>query len=222
MTTYYTARDHSGRLSIGAATSNKARGPYKDLGRPLVRDSRTGVIDSTHFRDSSGKHYLVWKLDGNDIGKPTPIYVQELGKDGLSLVGSPTEILTNDRGWEGINIEAPSVVHHEGYYYMFYSGNMYNTPNYAVGVARSKSPMGPFEKAPAPILQSSEHWVGPGHGGPANVDGQEYFVYHAWPAGHVGEQRMVLADKLQWVDGWPTIGNGMPSGKPPPASPVTP
>ena len=214
---YYTARDQSGKLSLGAATSDKASGPYKDLGRPLLQDPRTGVIDSTHFKDSSGKHYLVWKLDGNDIGKPTPIYVQELAKNGLGLVGQPKEILTNDRHWEGINIEAPSVVHRDGYYYLFYSGNMYNTSKYAVGVARSTSPMGPYEKAPAPILESSEHWVGPGHGGPARVEGQDYFVYHAWPAGRVGDQRMVLADKLQWEDGWPKIGNGMPSGSPPPA-----
>jgi beta-xylosidase len=117
-------------------------------------------------------------------------------------------------------VEGPSVVKHGGYYYIFYSGNMYNTDKYAVGVARSRSPTGPYEKAPTPILQSSPNWVGPGHGGPANVNGESRFVYHAWPKGRVGEARMVLSDKLQWVDGWPKIGNGMPSGAPPAASPA--
>jgi arabinan endo-1,5-alpha-L-arabinosidase len=216
---YYTARDNSGKLSIGAAISDHANGPYKDIGRPLVQDPRTGVIDATHFRGADGKQYLVWKLDGNDIGKPTPFYVQQLTRNGLGLVGKPTQIITNDRDWEGINVEAPSVMRRDGYYYLFYSGNMYNTDKYAVGVARSTSPLGPWEKAPEPILQSSANWVGPGHGGPAHVNNEEYFVYHAWPAGRVGDQRMVLADKLTWENGWPKIGNGQPSGAPPPPPP---
>lgn len=214
---YYTARDANGRLNIGAAFAKHVNGPYTDLGRPLVHDTRTGVIDPTHFRDpQSGKHYLVWKLDGNDVKQPTPIYIQEMAPDGRALVGKPRELIRNDQAWEGINVEAPSMVHHDGYYYLFYAGNMYDTDKYAVGVARSRSPLGPFEKAAAPILQSSAAWVGPGHGGPVTVRGQEYFVYHAWPKGKVGDQRMVLADELTWKDGWPLIGKGTPSGAPPP------
>ena len=44
------------------------------------------------------------------------------------------------------------MVAHGGVYYLFYSGNAYDTSRYAVGVAQSASVLGPFTKAPAPIL----------------------------------------------------------------------
>ena len=212
---YYTARDHTGRLSIGAASANDIRGPYKDLGKPLIRDDRTGVIDSNLFHDSKGQAHLVWKLDGNDVGKHTPIYVQKVSSDGMKLEGARHKILTNDQTWEGPLVEAPWVVQHGEYYYMFYSGNMYNTDRYATGVARARSPYGPYEKLPAPVLHSNSEWAGPGHGTIVRKNGQDYYVYHAWKADKIGDPnpRMVLMDPVQWgPDGWPKIGNGTPGG----------
>jgi beta-xylosidase len=211
---YYTARDHSGRLSIGAAWSKDVRGPYTDLGRPLIRDHRTGVIDSNLFKDDKGRPYLVWKLDGNDVNKPTPIYVQRLSPDGMKLEGARQKLITNDQKWEGPLVEAPWVVKRGEYYYMFYSGNMYNTDRYATGVARSRSPFGPYEKQPEPVLRSNGHWAGPGHGAIIQKDGKDFYVYHAWKADKIGDPnpRMVLMDRVDWSGGWPKIGDGTPSG----------
>jgi beta-xylosidase len=211
---YYTARDHSGRLSIGAAWAKDVRGPYTDLGRPLIRDHRTGVIDSNFFKDDKGRPYLVWKLDGNDVNKPTPIYVQRLSPDGMKLEGSRQKLITNDQKWEGPLVEAPWVVKRGEYYYMFYSGNMYNTDRYATGVARSRSPFGPYEKQPEPVLRSNGHWAGPGHGAIIQKDGKDFYVYHAWKADKIGDPnpRMVLMDQIDWDGGWPKIGDGTPSG----------
>ena len=35
-----------------------------------------------------GTPHLIWKDDGNAVGEPTPIWIQELADDGLSLRGS--------------------------------------------------------------------------------------------------------------------------------------
>ena len=43
-----------------------------------------------------------------------------------------------------------------GWYTLFYSGNAYNTPHYAIGVARAQAITGPWETNPKnPILQSA-------------------------------------------------------------------
>ena len=58
-----------------------------------------------------------------------------------------------------------------GWYFLFYSANGYDsvntdgTCNYAVGVARSRSPKGPFVKYPLPVMHSvaPDAFTGPGH-----------------------------------------------------------
>ena len=45
--------------------------------------------------------------------------------------------IQNDQPWEGPVVEAPFMWKHGGQYYLFYSGNGYVTPEYAVGYAVS-------------------------------------------------------------------------------------
>lgn len=47
---YYTARDKTGKLTIGAATAVNIYGPFNDKGSPLVRNASEGVIDATVLR----------------------------------------------------------------------------------------------------------------------------------------------------------------------------
>jgi arabinan endo-1,5-alpha-L-arabinosidase len=205
---YFTARHQDGALSIGAAVSDVAEGPYADAGQPLVHESM-GMIDASRFEDEVGNGYLVWKADGNAVGQPTPIYVQALAADGLSLAGDRVAVITNDLSWEGGVVEGPFVVRRDGTYFLFYSGNAYYNGTYAVGVARSASPFGPYEKHGAPILRSSADWIGPGHCSVVDApDGDSYVVYHAWQAGHVngsGDGRLTLVDRIVWDGGWPSV-----------------
>lgn len=55
----------SGILCIGVGTANKITGPYTDIGKPLIRDVTVGSIDCTILKLDDGRHYLVWKDDGN-------------------------------------------------------------------------------------------------------------------------------------------------------------
>ncbi|WP_224250083.1 glycoside hydrolase family 43 protein [Hyalangium gracile] len=204
---YYTARHSNGKLSIGAATSASALGPFTDLGRPLVHDTAMGMIDATYFKDTAGTPYLVWKADGNAVGQATPIYGQQLSADGLSLVGTRRTLISNNLAWEGGVVEAPWVVARGGYYYLFYSGNAYYNSTYAVGVARATSPLGPYTKLGAPILKTGAGWVGPGHNSVVTGPGGDtYMVYHAWDSAHT--DRMMLVDAITWPNGWPAVPEG--------------
>lgn len=209
---YYVAQHQDGPLTIGVATANRAQGPYTDH-EPLVGQA-AGSIDPTPVTDESGRRYLIWKEDGNSRGLPTTIWVQPLSEDGLSLAGEARAILSNDTPWEGGVIEAPSVIKHGDYYYLFYSGNACCGLNckYAVGVARARSIMGPWEKfAGNPIMKSNASWRCPGHGSAVSTaDGRTYYLYHAY-AKHdsIFVGRQTLLDEIRWdASGWPSINDG--------------
>lgn len=209
---YYTARGDDGKLAIGAMTSDSPLGPWTEIDAPLVHDPGMGMIDASTFVDADGTRYLTWKADGNALGKPTPIFVQELAPDGVTLVGARTEVLRNTLGWEDNLVEGPYVVHRDGWYYLVYSANAYYDGRYATGVARSRSPLGPWEKKGEPILSTGGDFAGPGHGSVVQgPDGRDWFVYHAYAKDDFEGGRMVLIDPIDWENGWPSIGNGHPS-----------
>ena len=211
---YFSAKHTDGTLAVGAASASSPLGPFVDRGQPLVHKSGMGTIDASEATDGNGKPYLLWKDDGNASGKPTPIWAQPLAADGMSLLGTPTELITNDQSWEGALVEGPFLVRRGGKYWLFYSGNAYYDGRYAVGVARADSLLGPYTKAPGPIVVSDAAWVGPGHCSVVDVPGAgDWLVYHAWQAGHVngpGDGRLVLVDAIDWSGAWPSVP-GAPS-----------
>ena len=211
---YFSAKHTDGTLAVGAASASSPLGPFVAGGQPLVHKSGMGTIDASEITDADGTPYLLWKDDGNASGKPTPIWAQRLAADGLSLVGTPTQLITNDQTWEGALVEGPFLVRRGGAYWLFYSGNAYYDGRYAVGVARADSLLGPYTKAPGPIVVSDAAWVGPGHCSVVDVPGAgDWLVYHAWQAGHVngpGDGRLVLVDAIDWSGAWPSVP-GAPS-----------
>ena len=189
---YYTVREQrSGRQSISIASADRPEGPFVDTsdGPLIFQLDRGGSIDPSPFVDVDGTRYLLWKSDDNAFDRPSSLWGQRLTPDGLTLTGAPSELLRHDRGWESPLIEAPSMVHVSGRYYLFYSANWWGSPNYAIGYAIGRSPLGPFTKVTrrGPWLCSSGQAAGPG--------GQEFFTdasgvlriaYHAWMPGAVG------------------------------------
>lgn len=203
---YFSAWAKGGTFAIGAGTSDSPTGPFTDLGKPLLTAPHPGVIDAHYFRRSNGEHYLLWKIDGNAVGQSTPIRIQPLAADGLSLTGSPTTILSNTLAWEGGLVEGAFMIEEGNYFYLFYSGNGYGSTRYGVSVARSTSPLGPFSKLGDKLLGSNAAWSGPGHGSIVRgTDGGWVHVYHSWVAGQVngGPGRVVLVDRVQ--GGWPRL-----------------
>ncbi|EXJ80384.1 hypothetical protein A1O1_08528 [Capronia coronata CBS 617.96] len=164
---------------VGAATSRNVMGPYAPLDHPIACPdilTKGGAIDPDGFQDpATGKRYVVYKTDGNSIGHggscnngiapivPTPIMLQEVGSDGISLVGDAIQILDRD-DFDGPLIEAPSLHRsEEGIYFLFFSSNCYTTPKYDVSYATATSIYGPYTKSGRPLLVTSDaDLVGPG------------------------------------------------------------
>lgn len=210
---WYTARDRSGTLCIGVASASRPGGTWTDLGRPLVRDTRVGQIDPAVLTTLDGELVLYGKTDGNGCRprRPSVIWGQRMGADGCSLRGPRVPLITNDCDWEGAIVEAPCAIMRHGRCYLFYSGNAFHDHRYAVGVARGPSALGPFEKREDPLLCSGEHWRGPGHGVVVSDGAQDWFLYHAWARGRVGEPhpRQLLRARIVWEsDGWPRLVPG--------------
>jgi hypothetical protein len=187
---FYTARDTStGTQCIGRAVSVSPLGPFvdSDLGPVICQSSVGGSIDPSIFTDSGGNSYLIWKSDGNSNSELAGLWSEPLDS-GLNLTGSPSLLLVNGgQSWQGSIIEGPDMVQANGAYYLFYSGNDYDTANYAVGYTTCATPSGPCTNISYnPVLSTSEGMSGPGgesfFTGPS---GQLLMAFAAWP-GAVG------------------------------------
>lgn len=210
---YYTARETaSNRLAVAVATADHPAGPWTDHGPMIAQEA--GSIDGVPFTDEKGVRWLIWKEDGNSKKRPTPLWISRLSEDGTKFVGEKKEILRNDAPWEGAVVEGPFVVRRGGYYYLFYAGSACcgRNCNYAVGVARAKDMLGPWEKAPTnPIMAGNGAWRCPGHGSiVSDPQGRHWFLYHAYAQqGFVATGRQMLLDEVVFgADGWPTINAG--------------
>ncbi len=210
---YYVGREKDGPLGVAVATADKPSGPYTDHG-PLIAQA-DGSIDPVPTIDENGKRYLVWKEDGNSVSKPTIIWAQPLSEDGTKLLGEAKELIRNDTDWEGALVEGPFILRHGNWFYLFFSGSGCCGPgcNYAFGVARSHSLLGPWEKDPFnPIIAGNNQWKCPGHGSIVADDrGRFWLLYHAYSAASsVFTGREAILDEVKFgADAdWPAINNG--------------
>jgi arabinan endo-1,5-alpha-L-arabinosidase len=223
---YFSAKpdvsDERHGLCLAVATANSPLGPFVDIGRPLQCGEGFVNIDPMAFDDPvTGKRLLYW---GSGFA---PIKVQELGPDRISFApaSAPTDLVwpNSVKGQFPVLVEGAWVIRRGDYYYLFYSGDNCcgAKANYAVMVARSRSATGPFEtleqatgKPHSIILEKRGNWVAPGHNSiVTDRSGQDWIVYHAvdarQPRGkatdEVNTRRVMLIDRIAWVDGWPVI-----------------
>lgn len=159
----YTANEN-----IAVASSNSPLGPFKSESKePIIKTGNQ--IDPFIFIDEDGKKYLyhVRLTNGNRI------FVAEINDDLQSIKPETlTECISGTLPWENTQnvswpvTEGPTVIKHNGLYYMMYSANDFRNPDYAVGYATSKSPLGPWEKSKdSPIIsRKNTNQNGIGHG----------------------------------------------------------
>ena len=158
---------------IGVGVSTSPFGPFIVARQPVVCDP-SGSIDPRTFVAPDGQLWLDWKSDVNaawgpaqdpDLpqNQPTVLWAQRLAPDGMTLEGSPYELLAATRPWEHKLIEAPEMVHADGRFYLFFLANPSYQDGDGIGVAVCRGPAGPCEEPYAgPILGSSPLGLGPG------------------------------------------------------------
>ena len=218
---YYVARDkETDKQCIGVGVSDVPEGPFTDPNeKPFIcQGDLGGSIDAYPFQDEDGKLYIFWKNDGNCCGLEVALWVQELSPDGLTLVGEPIKLIVRDQPWERPLIENPAMVKNGERYYLFYSGNWWESHEYAVGYAVCETVTGPCEK---PLNEPWFAFKAPvmGPGGEAfftDKEGNLWMVYHAWTGANVGYggggQRSLHID-LVTFEGDKPVTNG-PSSTP--------
>jgi len=179
-----------GEECISAATSVSPTGPFVDQSTaPLECQSQLdGSIDPSPFTAANGTSYLQWKSNGA-YGEPAELWSEQLSASGTGFASgtAPTALLAATKSWEDGVVEAPDLVQINDRYYLFYSGNDWNSANYAVGVALCNGPLGPCDTLDSPILQSGSSMAGPG-GETIFTDasGTEWMGFDAWLPGSVG------------------------------------
>lgn len=223
---YYSAEIKDKGYAIGVAIANNPEGPFIDSGKPIVQGEGFVNIDPMPFDDpKTGKKYLYW---GSGF---EPIKVRELDNNRIAFAkNSKTINVINPKKepYENL-VEGAWVIYRNNYYYMFYSGDncCSGEPLYAVMVARSKSPTGPFIKLAeafntpnSVILDKNDTWTGVGHNSVITDDkGQDWIVYHGidrknfFIPGTNQVRRPLLIDKIIYKDGWPMIENDSASTK---------
>jgi len=118
--------------------------------------------------------------------------------------------------WQAI--EAPFIVHHDGFYYLFVSFDLCcrgTNSNYKTMVGRSREVTGPYvDKNGVPMLDGggsavlvgNQRWLGPG--GESLLMGggnqkEDIIVFHAYDA--VDGSAWLQISTIAWKDGWPSV-----------------
>lgn len=214
--------------AIGLAT-NKTLDPkspdyhWDDQG-VVIRSRRNidpwNAIDPNLIIDEKGQPWLTFGSfwDG--------IQLVPLSKDDFKTpVG---DVRTIARKWnpeamkeEGVEannneIEAPFIVRHGKYYYLFASTGLCCRglrSTYRTVVGRSRHIEGPYKARDGKqmlkgggtlVAGGNEQYAGIGHCAVYHFDDEWYFVAHGYDKSLNGASKLVLK-KLQWKDGWPVL-----------------
>jgi beta-xylosidase len=211
---YYTTEETStGRECISYALGTKPGGPFVDsTPAPFICPAGGGAIDPNPFVDANGTVYLLWKnfIGATSDNPQTGVMAQQLSADGLTLVGAPQLLIGADQGWEAGVVEAPTMLGADGSYYLFYSGNDWNTASYAISYAVCTSPMGPCTKPnPGPWLTSSPTAQGPGSPSVfTDTKDATWLALHSWvgdKVGYPGGARNLFVVRFAVVNGQPVL-----------------
>ncbi|ADV65912.1 arabinan endo-1,5-alpha-L-arabinosidase [Deinococcus maricopensis] len=215
---YYAASQFGKNTSAIGLTTNKTFDPnhptrgWTDLG--IVVRSGPGdnfnAIDAARIDTPDGRAWLAFGSwwDGIKLRELDPA-------SGKLKTRNKTLYRLASRGGQGI--EAPSILQHGGYYYLFTSWDRCCAgvnSTYRIMMGRARTVTGPYtdrtgrpltDGGGTPLLTSAGRYIGPG-GQEAFHDGaRDTLAYHYYDADDAGLSKLQTAT-LRWgADGWPTL-----------------
>jgi len=217
----------SNRSCIGLATNttlDPSRPDYKWLDQGAVicsdRQNDWNAIDPNLIAEDGDRRWLTFGSFWSGIK-----VVQLDPRTGKLMAGPPHLIPLASRPVSHA-VEAPFIVHHGAYYYLFLSFDRCCQgvdSTYKVMVGRSRGVTGPYldrrgvsllEGGGSMVLASQGRVRGPGHNAVLQDGARTWFVHHFYDAEFHGARTLQIRP-LRWDnDGWPLVGEPI-SGPPP-------
>ena len=201
---YYSANEH-----LYAATATSPKGPFRQVGSyqmgGLIGNEQ--CIDSHVFFDEDSTAYIFFVRfnDGNCIWQArlsTEDYI-------TPVEGTLRKCFAVSQDWENIMArvnEGPNIIKHNHRYYLTYSGNDYQSQDYAVGYATTTNlESGAWVKYSGnPILKRWDDLVGTGHHSLFyDKEGLLRIVFHA----HYSTEK--IHDRLMYIGTMTFRGNNL-------------
>lgn len=216
------------RTGIGVAVGDSPT-KFTDKGK-LFRSTEIGVWNSIDpcFYQEKDKKYIIW-------GSFHDICIAELEDDGLAVKNFKPINNPNDAGKQkrftgatkiaGGAFEGPMIYKRGKYYYLFCSVGSCcegEKSTYKTVVGRSTNLKGPYVNKQGgdmksdnytTIIKGNDRWKGPGHNSEIITDdeGQDWLLYHSYDMNNGCNGRLLLLDKINWVNDWPEVEGGVPS-----------
>ncbi len=231
---------NAGYQSICLAVSGSPTGPFINVKAPLLQELHKDCLDPFVFRDDDGKLYLFyargWKNNNvyhelvDRTYRTSQIWVREISDD-LMTLGEPHFVTQPEDLWEfdsaydngkkewrpdgngTIWNEACNVFKHNGKYYVTYSANHVEGPEYAIGYAVADNIFGPYVKGKNnPIIKTdlSLKISGPGHSSiTTSPDGTEMFIcYHSTDPDNKDKGREYNIDRIHFEEDGTLVVDG--------------
>lgn len=159
-------------------------GPFAPTDAPIkCDDPGQGVIDPSHFTDSDGTLYYLWRRASR-----AAVFIQQFDTDtGATALGDMTMLIEAPDDDLAHITEAPyMVLSSDGTYFLFYSTGIWNQPSYTVSYATCTSALGPCTEQ-GNLLQTGDTIIGggtlTGPGGatliPTGNQDEWYMAFHA-------------------------------------------
>jgi predicted GH43/DUF377 family glycosyl hydrolase len=146
------------------------------------------------------------KMEKQLIGVAVADLSSDLGAGTWHDISISAPVLAPTLPWEEICIEAPTVVQHDGRFYMFYAGAYNNRPQ-QIGVAVSDDAIHFTRISDHPFLRNGDGgtWNQSESGHPGLLqDGINTYLFYQGNADH-GKTYYISAVRILWVNGIPQV-----------------
>ena len=214
--------------AIGLMSADRLNGRWNDEGCIVAsREKRDdwNAIDPAFVIDDDDQPWLTWGSFWDGIQLARLDSTMHLASRPVTIArrhrpGDPNAAENPTSKYAGRNaIEAPFILHHDGYYYLFVSWDYCcrgAKSNYRVAVGRSKKVSGPYldregrdmlEGGGTLFLEGDKtEYEAAGHCAAYDLPtGESVFICHGYST-KMGGQSILIQRPITWTaDGWPTL-----------------
>jgi len=188
--TYSAFCEETNRLTMAIAVSDSPTGPFHNLHAPwFIPKDNKGSIDGHIFKDDDGQLYLYFSMNWYNTEEKINTgenYAARLNEDMSVQEDSIVFVSRAEYPWEtpmpnNRCNEGPTVIKHEGTYFMTYSANDTFTDKYGMGYLISEHPLKEWTKiSKTPWFTSSDTVFSPGHNSIfKDLNGNFKIVFHS-------------------------------------------